>query len=87
MPQKILSLIIPKAQNSAKRFLVPTGLAMGIGENLGQIDCRRRGVTGAAMNPHKSLQKEEKAFGREGVATSIRTYGQGYGQGKESALG
>ena len=37
MPQKILSLIIPKAQSSAKDFWSPTGLAMGLGENLGQI--------------------------------------------------
>ena len=38
MQARILSLIIPKAQNSAKQdFWSPTGLAMGVGENLGQI--------------------------------------------------
>ena len=70
-----------------KDFWSPTGLAMGLGENLGQIAVGA-GVTGAAMKGASLLTKGNKAVQLgAGVATGGGlAYGQGYGQGKESAL-
>ena len=70
-----------------KDFWSPTGLAMGLGENLGQIAVGA-GVTGAAMKGASLLTKGSKAAQLgAGVATGGGlAYGQGYGQGKESAL-
>jgi hypothetical protein len=70
-----------------KDFWSPTGLAMGLGENLGQIAVGA-GVTGAAMKGASLLTKGSKAWGLgAGVATGGGlAYGQGYGQGKENAL-
>ncbi|HNL81090.1 MAG TPA: hypothetical protein PKL69_12205, partial [Agitococcus sp.] len=70
-----------------KDFWSPTGLAMGLGENLGQIAVGA-GVTGAAMKGASLLTKGSKAWGLGAAATTGAglAYGQGYGQGKESAL-
>ncbi len=67
-------------------FWTPTGVAMGVGENLGQIAVTAAGfaVTGGAAAA-AGLSKAAQ-LGTAAATGGALAYGQGYGQGKENAL-